>query len=164
MSRKISAYGRKLARQQAIQADPMAIYRTMGKIQPFTADELVQLKIPPRVAFESLRRGHGTEFDFHTLAGVANNTLICAESIHPDCVAVAQKAQDALMRVLERANRLGKWGLDSAGLKDLPPVLEMHEQLLERYTPIQMQNAMRETIRRMQKGQTLSIESVAKPA
>jgi len=164
MSRKISAYGRKLARQQAVRADPMALYRTMGKIQHFTQDELVQLTTPPRVAFESLRRGHGTEFDFHTLAGVANNTLICAESIHPDCVEVAQKAQNALMRMLECANRLGTWGLDSAGLQDLPPVLDLHEQLLALHTPMQMQGAMRETIQRMKDGQTLSMESVAKPA
>ena len=158
MTRKTTAYGRKKARQQATPADPMAIYRTMGKIQPFTADELTALKSPPRVAFESLRRGQGIEGDFHTLAAVANNTLVCAESIPPDCVEVAKLAQDALMRILDRQIRLGKWGLDSQALQDLPPVLDLHEQLLELYTPLQMQQAMAETIRRMKAGQTLAPE------
>lgn len=158
MTRKLSAHGRKLARQQATQADPMAICRTMGKLQPFSVDELTALKSPPRVALESLRRGHGTEGDFHTLAAVANNTLVCAESIHPDCVEVAKLAQDALMRILDRQIRLGKWGLDSQALQDLPPVLDLHEQLLELYTPLQMQQAMAETIRRMRAGHTLAPE------
>ena len=164
MTRKLSAYGRRLARRQATQADPMAIYRTMGKLQHFTADELIALKSPPRVAFESLRRGHGSEGDFHTLAAVANNTLICAESIHPDCVEVAKAAQDALMRILDRQHRLGKWGLDSQALQDIPPALDLHEQLLELYTPLQMQQAMAETIRRMKAGQTLAPEIYQKEA
>ena len=164
MSRKTTAYGRKLKRQQAIPADPGSFQRLVSKIQPFTASELIQLKTPPRVAFESLMRGQGDEHDFHTLAGVANNTLICAESIHPDCVGVAKRAQDALMRMLDRFNRLGKWGLDSAGIQDLPPVLDLHEQLLELYTPLQMQNSMKETIRRMKAGDTLSMGSVAQSA
>jgi hypothetical protein len=158
MSRKTTAHGRKLKRQQATPADPFAIYRTMGKIQPFTAAELIELKSPPRVAFESLRRGSGSDLDFHTLAAVANNTLVCAESIHPDCVDVAKLAQDALMSILDRQIRLGKWGLDSQALQDIPPVLDLHEQLLELYTPLQMHRAMQETMRRMNAGETLSPE------
>lgn len=163
MSRKLSSHGRKLARRQATQADPMAIYRTMGKLQPFTTDELTALKSPPRVAFESMRRGGGTETDFHTLAAVANNTLVCAESIHPDCIEVAKRGQDALMAMLDRMNRLGKWGLDSQALQDLPPVLDLHEQLLDLYTPLQMRQAMAETMRRMKAGQTLAPEDYKQP-
>lgn len=162
MSRKISAHGRKLALRQAVIADPFTMHRVMGGIQPFTTDELTALKSPPRVAFESMRRGGGTESDFHTLAAVANNTLVCAESIHPDCVEVAKRAQDALMAILDRQIRLGKWGLDSQALQDLPPVLDLHEQLLDLYTPLQMQQAMAETMRRMAAGQTLEPEIYAK--
>ena len=157
MSRKTTAHGRKLKRGQAIQANPASLPQLMGLLQPFTASELLQLQTPPRVAFESLRNGRGTECDFHMLAGVANNTMVCGEKIHPDCVAAAQQAQDALMRVLERFTRLGKWGLDSDALQSIPPVLDLHEQLLELYTPLQMQDAMRETIRRMDAGETLAM-------
>jgi hypothetical protein len=164
MTRKLSAHGRKLKRQQAIGADPLALCRGMGNNVPFTPEELAELKTPPRVAFESLRRGHGSEYDFHTLAAVANNTLVCAESIHPDCVEVAKAAQDALMRILDRQHRLGKWGLDSQALQEIPPALDLHEQLLELYTPLQMQQAMAETIRRMKAGQTLAPEIYQKEA
>ena len=164
MSRKISAHGRKLARQQATRADPHSLCRVMGNVTPFTPEELAELKTPPRVAFESLRRGQGTEFDFHTLAAVANNTLVCAESIHPDCIEVAKRGQDALMAMLDRMNRLGKWGLDSQALHDLPPVLDLHEQLLDLYTPGQMKAAMTETMRRMKAGQTLAPEDYKQPS
>jgi hypothetical protein len=58
--------------------------------------------------------------------------------------------------MLDRSVRLGKWGLDSQALQELPPVLDLHEQLLALYTPAQMQEAMAETLRRMRAGQTLA--------
>lgn len=161
--KKTTAHGRKLKRQQAIGADPHALYRLIGNVMPFTPQELATLKTPPRVAFESLRMGHGDEHDFHTLAAVTNNTLVCAESIHPDCIEVAKRGQDALMGMLDRMNRLGKWGLDSQALQDLPPVLDLHEQLLDLYTPLQMRNAMKETMRRMKAGETLAPEDYNQP-
>jgi hypothetical protein len=68
------------------------------------------------------------------------------------------------MRILDRQHRLGKWGLDSQALQDIPPALDLHEQLLELYTPLQMQQAMAETIRRMKAGQTLEPEIYQKEA
>lgn len=160
--KKTTAHGRKLARQQATLADPGSMRRLVARHSPFTPAELTTLSIPPRVAFESLRTGSGSEPDFHTLAAVANCTLVCAESIHPDCVAVAQRAQDALLRILDRSVRLGEWSLDSEALQEFPPVLELHEQLLALYTPAQMQDAMVETLRRMRAGQTLAPEVYTK--
>ena len=158
MTRKSTTHGRKLARHRATPADPGSMRRLLNGVQLFTAPELTALQLPPRVAFESLRTGRGTDTDFHTLACVANNTLVCAESIHPDCVEVAKVAQDSLMNMLDRFNRLGKWGLDAQALQDLPPVLDLHEQLLALYTPKQMQKAMLETMRRMKAGHTLAPE------
>ena len=103
MSRKISTYGRKLQqRRQCAAADPSSIYRVMNRIQHFTPAELLQLKTPPRVAFEALRTGCGTELDFHTLAAVANCTLVCGEKIGQACVDAAKLAQESLMLMLER--------------------------------------------------------------
>jgi hypothetical protein len=61
------------------------------------------------------------------------------------------------MSVLARSKRLGKWGLDAAGLQDIPPAIELHEQLLQLSTPLQMQKAMNETIQRMNAGHGLEI-------
>lgn len=140
------------------QADPSSIYRVMNRIQPFTRAEQLELSMPPRVAFESMRSGRGTEFDFHTLAAVANCALVCGEKIGKPCVDAAKLAQESLVMMLDRHVRLGKWGVDAGALQNIPPVLDLHEQLLALYTPLQMQQAMQETIRRMKAGETLAVE------
>ena len=136
-------------------ADPSSIYKLMSRIQPFTPVELVKLQTPVRVAFESLRTGRGEESDFHTLACIVNVSLIRSESIDALCVETCQRAQTALLAVLARNKRLGKWGLDAAGLQDIPPAIDLHEQLLELSTPHQMQVAMQETLKRMHEGHAL---------
>ena len=138
-------------------ADPSAIYRLMNRLQLFTPVELVKLQTPVRIAFESLRSGKGEETDFHTLAAAVNVSLIRSESIDQLCVETCQRAQDALMSVLARSKRINKWGLDAAGLQDIPPAMDLHEQLLELSTPHQMQQAMRETLRRMEAGHGIEV-------
>jgi hypothetical protein len=139
------------------QADPMSMFKTMNKVEPFSAKELTQLNMPVRMAFDCLRTGEGKEMHFHTLAAAVNVALVRSESIDPLCVETCQRAQDALMSVLARSKRLGKWGLDAAGLQDIPPAIELHEQLLQLSTPLQMQKAMNETIQRMNAGHGLEI-------
>ncbi|MGH6627615.1 MAG: hypothetical protein ACRECD_13940 [Burkholderiaceae bacterium] len=140
------------------QADPSALSRVMNRLQPFSAPELVQLQTPVRVAFESLRSGRGEEDDFHTLAAVVNVALIRSEAIDPLCVETCERAQQALLRVLERRRRSGLWGFDGPALQDIPPAIELHEQLLALSTPLQMQRAMNETLRRMSAGQVHRLE------
>ena len=159
--KKTTKHGRKLARK--VFADPSSIYKTMGRIQLLTPSELLELSLPPRTAFEALRGGRGTENDFHTLAAVANCVLVCGEAVGKQCVDAAKQAQESLLRLLDRWVRLGKWGLDAGALQSIPLVLDLYEQLLALYTPLQMQAAMRETIRRMKVGETLDIDDFKKP-
>lgn len=162
MTRKTSTYTRNIKRRQAC-ADPLAVYRVMNQLQPFTPAELLQLKTPYRVAFESLKTGRGSELDFHTLAAVVNVVLVMGEKIGPECVEVAKLAQDALMHMLDRALRLKRWGVDAWALRNIPPALDLHDQLLELCTPLQMQQAMRTVLERMRAGQTLAPEDFQKP-
>ncbi len=136
-------------------ADPSSIYKLMNKLQPFTQSEITRLQIPPRIAFESMRNGQGTEHDYHTLAAVVNVALVSSEVIDDLCVQTARSGQEAMMRALARFRKLGKWGFDAIALQDLPVVLDLHEQLLEKCTPLQLQKAMNETIDRMNRGQVL---------
>lgn len=109
--KKTSKYAQKKKQaEMRAQADPSSIYRVMNRIQPFTRDEQLELSMPPRVAFESMRSGRGTEFDFHTLAAVANCALVCGEKIGKPCVDAAKLAQESLVMMLDRHVRLGKWG------------------------------------------------------
>lgn len=137
------------------QADPGSIYRLMNRIQPFTEPEQTQLNIPPRSAYESLRTGRGTEEDFHTLAVVVNVVLIRSEKIDPLMEQSAQAACAAMMRTWARHKSSGRWGFDGPALQDIPPVIELHEQLIALSTPQQMMEAMREAIRRMDAGEVM---------
>ena len=157
--KKTTPHGRKLKRRQC--ADPASLYRVMNRLQPFTPSELLQLKTPYRMAFQSLRTGGGGELDFHTLAAVVNVVLVTGEKIGPECVEVAKLGQDALMLILDRALRLGRWGVDVVALQNIPPVLDLHDQLLELCTPLQMQQAMQTVLGRMKAAQTLAPEDFA---
>ena len=163
IAQKMKAVLNRQQRRQAAQAkrksystqqsgDPSSIYRVMNKIQLFTPSEQTRLAIPPRVCFEALRTGKGTEEDFHTLATVVNVALIIAEEINPQCVQLCQQAQAALMRVLARFTSLHKWGFDALALQEIEPALDMHEQLLQLCTPHQLQEAMRTVLVRMNNG------------
>lgn len=154
--KKSTKHGRKLARK--VFADPSSVYKVMGRVQHFTQSELMALSIPPHLAFESLRTGRGTENDFHTLAAVVNTVLVCGEKIGRECVDAAKLAQKSLVLMLDRSVKLGKWGADAGALQNIPPALDLHDQLLALYTPLQLQNAMAEVVKRMKAGETLGVE------
>ena len=136
-------------------ADHSAIYRLMSRVQPFAAPELADLLTPVRIAFESFRRGEGEDSDFYTLAAAINVTMIRSESIDPLCVETAQRAQAALMRILARQSRIGRWGIDGQALQDIPPAIDLYEQIMQLSTPLQMADAIRETNARMRAGEVL---------
>lgn len=138
------------------QADPSAIYRVMSRLQTFTGSEQLKLNLPVRLAYESLRTGVGSENDFHTLAAAINVTVVRAEAIDPLAEQTAIAARDAVMRCWQRHQATARWGFDGLALQDLPPALDLYDQLLALSTPLQMQQAMTETIRRMESGNHLA--------
>ena len=148
--RKTSTYARKQARYKA---DPSAIYRVMSKIQMFTDDEQIKLKLPVREAFERIKNGSGVENDFHTLAAAVNVTMVRAEKIDPLAEETAIHAKAALMRTLHRHQATGRWGFDGPALSEIADCIDLHEQLIELQTPLQMQEAMQTVIARMDAGE-----------
>jgi hypothetical protein len=138
------------------QADPQAIYKLIAKVQPFTQTEQTTLTLPVRLSWEAFCDGTATEEDFHNLACCANVSLLRAEQIDALAVELCQRAQDALMTILDRHQRTGKWGVDYLAREHIPPLLDFYEQLIELSTPLQMHTAMQQTIARMQQGHTLT--------
>jgi hypothetical protein len=136
-------------------ADPKAMLRLVSKVQPFTEGEIVALETPVRLAWESLKTGKATEADFHTLAGAVNVALVRSEDINPLAVEVCNRAAEALMSVWARFQRSRVWGVDYLALNHLPTAIDLYEQLLELSTPMQMQEAMNTTIKRMNDGHVL---------
>lgn len=150
---------RKAARAKRYAADAGSMYRVMNRLQPFTGGEIAQLAIPMWQAWADMKNGSATDGDFHTLAAVVNVALVRAETVAGDvdelCVAMVKRAQDALMVLDERHKRLGRWGVCYQSLEHIPPALEFYQQVLELSTPLQMQEAMREVIRRGDAGEVI---------
>ena len=129
-------------------ADPMTMFKTVSKIEPFTAAELLRLELPIRISFEALKSGQGVESDFHDIAAAINAAMVRSEDVDPLCEQTAIAARDALMRTWERHQRTGRWGFDGPGLGEVESGIDLHEQLIRLSTPLQMMEAMREVIRR----------------
>jgi hypothetical protein len=139
------------------QADPMSIFKTFSKIQPFTPDEQAILAVPPRLAFEKLKNGHGTQEDFDTLAIAVNVTMVLSEKIGIFAEQSAIAASNAMIRALERHKRLGRWGFDAVALQDIAIALDVHDQLLALLTPLQITEAAKEVDRRKEDGEFIEI-------
>lgn len=150
--KKTSAYARKRRH-----IDPTGGLRLISELRPFDDSELLSLSLPPRVAFESIKSGRGTQGDFDTLAVVVNVSLVRCESIGAEGVELCKEGQDALMEAQARFQSTKRWGFDYKGLQCIPAVIDLHEQLLELSTPRQMMAAMREVMRRMNAGQVCEI-------
>lgn len=130
------------------QADPGTIYKVMTKLQPFTPEELTRLELPIRVSFEAMKSGKGSQSDYQDLADAINVAMVRAEAIDPMAELMVLKARDAMMRLLERFTRTGRWGFDGPAIAQVEEAVEFHEQLLRLSTPQQMIDALREVYRR----------------
>lgn len=143
--------------KQKYRADPMSIYRVLGRVETFTPAEQAALNLPVRIAFESLRTGKAEESDFHTLAAAVNISMVCAEKIDPlveqSCVA----GRDALMRVHKRHAATGVWGLDGPAFAEIEQALEIFEQLNSLLSAGQVKDALEECYRRMQAGEVMEV-------
>ena len=138
------------------QADPMAMFKTINKIEPFNASELLRLELPIRMAFEALRTGRGTESDFHDLCAAINTTMVRSEAVDPLCEQTAIAARDALMRCWHRHQRTGVWGFDGPALLEVDAGISLYEQLVRNSTPVQMIEALREVMARGLRMQVLT--------
>lgn len=132
--------------------DPMAMFKVMGRIEPYTPQDVVTLALPSRLAYESIKNGTGTTDHFDELVVSVNATLVRSESIHQDCVDVCIAAQEALLRCKARFLRTGRFGWDGPALHQVPPALDLHEEIMRNSTPHQMTVALKEQYSRIQRG------------
>ena len=131
------------------QADPLMWLKTMSKQVPFTPGEQASLNLPVREALQSLRDGTADDHHWNTLAAIVNVCLLRGESIAPEVVQVAKDGQAAVLDVMDRFQRTGRWGVTHENLVDLEACIDLHEQLIALSTPAQMMQAMRDTLARM---------------
>ena len=146
---------RKATKRKISHADPLAMYRTLGRVTEFTVEEQAALNLPVRLALQAFIGRTAVEADFHTLAAALNTSMVCSEAISHEVETVAKAGLAALMRVLDRYGRTGQWGLDGMGKQEIADAVDIYEQLTGLLTGGQLKTAMVEVIRRMKAGEVL---------
>ncbi len=106
-----------------------------------------------RTLLEALRLGKADEHAFHNLAAAVNVSLVlCERGIGEEYLDLVKRAQDALLRLYQRGRQSGRWVMDGPGLNDLREAIDLHEQHLALVSRAEAANAMREVMRRINRG------------
>lgn len=142
-------------------ADCNAIYRVMAKNQPLTIDEQAQVINPIFVAYSNMGNGTATAIDFNYLGECANVCMVQAEKMNePSLIETVSLAMQAVLKIKERHENLGKWGLCHFSMLHIPPILEMYEQIVQLLTPKQTMELLRETQERIRKNQVVTTKDL----
>lgn len=164
MTRKASAYARKIRRQPHLGIINGAEWlNAIQRVRPYDVDEaipgtwlpdggqtrdaatLVALRV--RAAFDRLRLGEVPPDDAEPhdiLAQVLGVSWLRALDIAgPDAarnpmVPIIQGGLDALRRTSERHARLHAWGLDGPAIQQLADALDVYDEILMKSSPAQM--------------------------
>ena len=148
--------GLRKPRQPRWPANPLAHESTAHKVRTFSAEEAAELVNKARLAWHHLTHGNGTLMHFDTLANALNATLILSEPIGQAAVDAAIRAQCAMVEMQKRYHRVGSFGADATALADVPPGLDLYEQLMGFSNPLQLVQAVCKSWQRIEQGHVLS--------
>jgi hypothetical protein len=153
---KTNRNGLKLPRRPRWPANPLAHESTAHKVRTFSAEETAALSVEVHLAWEHLTHGRGTLMHFDTVANALNASLILSERIGQDAVDVAQRAQCAMAEMQRRYHRVGSFGADAVALADVPPGLDLYDQLMGFSNPLQLVQAVCKSWQRIEQGHVLA--------
>ena len=156
MKTKTNRHGLKLPRRPRWPANPMAHESTAHKVRTFSTEEAAELSNKVHVAWEHLIHGRGTLFYFDTVANALNASLILSERIGQDAVDVAIRAQCAMVEMQKRFHRVGSFGADAVALADVPPGLDLYDQLMGFSNPLELVRAVCKSWQRIEQGHVLA--------
>lgn len=148
--------GLKLPRRPRWPANPLAHESTAHKVRTFSVEEAAKLSNEVHLAWDHLIHGRGTMAHFDTVANALNASLILSERIGQDAVDVAQRAQCAMVEMQKRYHRVGSFGTDAVLLADVPPGLDLYDQLMGFSNPLQLVQATCQSWRRIAQGHVLA--------
>ena len=137
--------------------DKMSLYRLTGRNSAFTAAEQAKVMVATRKSFQAMIDRTAVRDDFDQLATAVNVAVVVGERVDERVAQACQPALQALMRVLERHNKTGQWGLDGPAKAEIADALDIYEQMMALMTGGQAHNAMVEVMRRMQAGHVLVV-------
>ncbi len=118
--------------------------------RPLQDDQMRDLGIAYRIAYDLLRTGLGNEESWSTLACVLDIASALAESgMGAEHLPTIRDALDGMHRAKERAQRTGRWALDGDALNAVRNGLAIHDAQVEAATKGDMRAAMAEVERRI---------------
>lgn len=160
-TRRASARAGRTPRRASLQADPAAWDDAIVRSRETDAGVALDINLKLRTAFDAMRSGQGTEDDYIALACALNVGLMRAERIAPRLEATMLDGQRALLDCAELHQRHGRFGFTGPGLQAIDAALEAYEAIVGASTPNQMQQALHDTVTRMQRGDYIQIEGSA---
>jgi hypothetical protein len=110
------------------------------------------------IAFENMLK-RGSEEDWYILAGTMNVALVLAEQGYgEEFIPEVKVAMESLMDVKYRADRIGKWAFDGAGIQAMRHALELHDQQCALATRSEIKTALQAIIKRANEGHMYAAE------
>lgn len=140
---------RKRGKQFRRRLDPRAGLRTIAMQQQMADDQLRDLGMEIHVGVERMRLGIGQEQDFHNFAAMVNVTMVfCERGLGEEYGYIVEDAKVALLRVIERSEKTGRWAFDGSGMTAINACTELFEKQMNGLTRDGAQSAIQEVYRR----------------
>lgn len=143
-----------------VEAIARAVTHAQRAIQPVTADQARDLAIAYHGALNAIAHGKGTDEDANTLALAANIALMLVEvGLGIDQLPTVHAAQDAIVNMMRREQRTGRFGFAGEELRAVQDLLDLHDAQLSDpdCTEAVMVAALDECKRRREAGQVLGL-------
>lgn len=128
--------------------------------EPLRPDQVLSIAIGARLALEDVRTGTGDGEGVGWLVNAANLSMIIGElGIGGDHLGKIRESQDALMRMIGRHERTGRYALDGPGLTACIEMMDVHQAQLKSadMTDQLMRRALRICNERQAAGQVLEL-------
>ena len=115
-------------------ADPFAMYKAVARSTGFNRDEQIQCALPVRKSWFALTNGHASSNDINTLSDVIAICIVATQNMDALVQETCDAARLALAEVADRYTRVKRWGVDAKALQDIPPIIDLYEELLRNAT------------------------------
>ncbi|MBV8666713.1 MAG: hypothetical protein JO269_09535 [Burkholderiaceae bacterium] len=121
---------------------------------PMTDDQIADLSIAFRLAFQAMLTGAADEQQWSTCVASLNIAMVLAErGIGPEYLPQFTAALDGAFRARIRATRTGKWGFDGDAIQAIKEAFSAHELQIEHATKQEIREALIEVRLRVDAGQ-----------
>jgi hypothetical protein len=110
------------------------MFKAVARSTGFNQAEQVQCALPVRKSWYALTNGYATANDIETLRDVIAICIVASQGMDALVTETCDLASDALKSVADRFVKLNRWGVDANALRDIPPIVDLYEDLLRNAT------------------------------